>query len=72
MTTLMGYLHGEREADHHHAMEEVLQGGQHADKLIRACYREKADSQDAEAFGYDNYETEDLLNEIFQKSAIAR
>ena len=66
MMTLMGYLHGEREADHHHSMQEVLQGGQHADSLIRSCYIGQSENADSETFGYDQYNIESLLAEIFR------
>jgi hypothetical protein len=65
---LMGYLHGENEAEHHHSMEEVLQGGRHADKLIRACYANEGDNPDAEIFGYDNYEITTLMAEIVERA----
>lgn len=66
MITLMGYLHGEREADHHHSMEEVLQGGQHADRLIRSCYTGQAESVETETFGYDQCHIEPFITEIFR------
>ena len=66
MMTLMGYLHGEREADHHHSMEEVIQGGQHADKLIRSCYIGQSEKAEDETFGYDQYSIESLMTEIFR------
>ena len=67
ITTLMGCLHGESEAEHHHSKDEVLQGAQQADELIRACYNRQGDDSDAEMFGFNNYETEELLSEIFQR-----
>jgi len=65
--TLMGYLHGEHEAEHHHSMDEVLQGAQRADDLISACYNRLTDNPEAEVFGFGKYKTEELLSEIFQR-----
>ena len=35
--TMMGYLHGSRESEHHHSMFEVLDGMQRADMVIAQC-----------------------------------
>jgi hypothetical protein len=35
--TMMGYLHGSQESEHHHSMLEVLDGMQRADMVIAQC-----------------------------------
>ncbi|MBB3212300.1 hypothetical protein FHW67_001580 [Herbaspirillum sp. Sphag1AN] len=70
MLTMMGYIHGVNDADHHHSMKEVILGAQEAEKLIEACYITSKDKDAVQKalFGYKDCNLDELIKEVIQEA----
>jgi len=57
--TMMGYLHGSQDTEHHHSMFEVLDGMQRADRIVAQC--EAEDGRGGTGFGFTRLNVGDLM-----------
>ena len=60
--TMMGYLHGSQDTEHHHSMFEVLDGMQRADRVVAQC--ETVDGHGGTGFGFARLSVGDLMQEF--------
>lgn len=65
--TLMGYIHGCNDAEHHHSMWEILDGAKRADKRIEECYRDGLPINGVRSFGFKDFEVDQMLAD-FQRT----